>query len=207
MDVLVLESEPGAADAAIEALEAADHRVLRCHERGARAFPCRGLVPGSCPLERDAVQVVLTVRGHTFPRPSPLEDGVTCALRRRLPVVMTGSTALNPFAGFRVVDAARRDVVAACEDAATGPQVDHEAVATRVLDETLRRAGTEAGGNCEVRRRGDGIDVRLTVPPGTDARTRAMAGVRVVGALRAFDSHTPRIDVGFAPAAADAAVG
>lgn len=204
MDVLVLESEPGAADAAISALEGTDHTVVRCHEPGARAFPCRGLVPGPCPLECGSVQVVLTVRGHTLPRPSPLEDGVTCALRRRLPVVMAGSTALNPFAGFRVVDAARGDVVAACEGAATGAQVEHEAVANRALDETLRRAGHEAAGQSSVRRTERGLDVLLTVPPGTDERTRGMAAVRVVGALRAFDPHAPRIDLGYEMADAPA---
>jgi hypothetical protein len=200
MDVLVLESEPGAADEAIAALEGADHTVLRCHERGARAFPCRGLVPGACPLECGSVQVVLTVRRHPSPRPSPLEDGVTCALRRRLPVVMAGSTALNPFAGFHVVDAGHLDVVAACEEAANGPQVEHEAVANRVLDDTLRRAGRAPVGESSVRRTDRGLHAQLTVPPGTDERTRGMAGVRVVGALRAFDPHAPRIDVGFAPA-------
>jgi hypothetical protein len=98
------------------------------------------------------------------------------------------------------MDAARRDVVAACEEVATGPQSDHEAVATRVLDETLVRAGYAAAGGTEVRRRDGGLDVRLTVPPGTDAKTRGMAGVRVVGALRAFDPHVPRLDVRFASA-------
>jgi hypothetical protein len=205
MDVLVLESEPGAADAAISALEGADHTVLRCHERGERAFPCRGLVPGACPLECGSVRVVLTVRGHTLPRPSLLEDGVTCALRRRLPVVVAGSTALNPFADFHVVDAARRDVVAACEEAATGPQVEHEAVANRVLDDTLRRAGYAVEGATSVRRTAGGLEVLLTVPTDTDQETRGMAGVRVVGALRAFDPHAPRIDVGCT--SADAAPG
>ncbi|MGZ4690569.1 MAG: hypothetical protein ACXWAY_13165, partial [Acidimicrobiia bacterium] len=62
MEVLVVESEPGAAAIAIAQLEAAGHRVARCHEPGSRAFPCAGLDPGRCPLEEDAIDVVLTVR-------------------------------------------------------------------------------------------------------------------------------------------------
>ena len=146
MDVLVVESEPSAADASIEALESAGHRVVRCHEPGAPAFPCRGLDPGDCPLEHGSVQVVLDVRGKTTPHPEPLEDGVSCALRRRLPVVVAGTSAINPFSRFPVLDASRQDVVAACERAATGPQAEHQAVADRALDATLRNAGTEEPG-------------------------------------------------------------
>lgn len=196
MDVLVVESEPGAAHAAIEALEAADHNVLRCHDPGAAAFPCHGLAPGSCPLERGSVQVVLDVRGRTTPQPQPLEDGVTCALRRRLPVVVVGDPADHPFAGFPVVAADQQDAVAACERAADGPQVEHEAVADRALDATLRTRGCSGRGHSSVRRTADGLQVTLFVPAEVDGKAREMAAVRVAGAVRLFDAHAARIDVG-----------
>jgi hypothetical protein len=195
MDVLVVESEVGAADAAIAALEAADHRVFRCHEAGAPAFPCRGLDPGDCPLDRKTVQVVLDVRGHTTPRPDPLEDGVTCALRRRLPVVIAGTSAINPFARFSVSDASRQEVVAACERAVNGPQADHQAVADRAVAATVRNAGIDGPSGSVVHRSSDGLQVTLLVPPETSPNTREMAAVRAAAALRAFDRHAGKLDI------------
>ena len=195
MEVLVVESESGAANDAVEALEAADHHVLRCHDPGARPFPCAGLDPGECPLDRGTVQVVLDVRGRTTPHPEPLEDGVTCALRRRLPVVIAGSSAINPFAQFAVRDASHQDVVAACEHAADGPQAEHQTVADRALAATLQNAGSDEPGWSDVRRTRAGLQVTLFVPAAATARTREMAAVRVAGAVRAFDPHAARIEV------------
>ncbi len=196
MEVLVLESEPGAAAIAIGQLEAAGHRVKRCHERGERAFPCVGLDPGTCPLEDDAIDVVLTVRSRSTARPSPLEDGITCALRRRVPVVVAGRTAINPFAQYAVTVAGIDDVVETCEQAATGPQVEHEAIATRLLVETLRSAGvpTEPAG-ASVRRSGRGLHITLHAPREASKKVRDVAAVRVAGAVRAFDPHAPRIEI------------
>lgn len=195
MEVLVVESEPGAAAIAIAQLKAGGHQVKRCHEPGARAFPCAGLDPGHCPLEDDAIDVALTVRARTRPRPSPLEDGVICALRRRAPVVVAGRTTLNPFAPYPVTIAGV-DVVEACERAATGPQLEHEGVGTRVLEETLARAGlpTEAG-RVLVHRSGSGLRITLSFPAETSKKVREIASVRVAGAVRAFDPHAPRIDI------------
>jgi hypothetical protein len=195
MDVLVVESEPGAADAAVAAREAADHRVVRGHESGAAPFPWRGGGPRDCPLDRGAVRVVLDVRGKTTPHPGPLEDGVTCALRRRLPVVIAGTSAINPFARFPVLDATRQDVVAACERAAKGPQAEHQTVADRALDATLRNAGFDEPGRSIVHRTPGGLQVTLLVPPESSAKTREMAAVRVAGALRAFDRDAGSIDI------------
>jgi hypothetical protein len=196
MEVLVLESEPGAAAIAIAQLEAAGHRVKRCHERGARAFPCAGLDPGSCPLDDDVIDVVLTVRARSSARPSPLEDGVTCALRRRVPVVVAGRTTINPFAQYPGTVAGTDDVVETCERAASGPQVEHEDIATKLLVETLENAGlpTEPAG-ASVRRSGRGVQITLHAPQEASKKVRDVAAVRVAGAMRAFDPHTPRIEI------------
>jgi hypothetical protein len=196
MEVLVVESEPGAAGVAITELEAAGHRVQRCHEPGARAFPCAGLDPGRCPLEEGEIDVALTVRARPDSRPTAFEDGITCALRRHVPVVVAGHTTIDPFAQYPVTVAGTDDIVESCERAATGPQVGHEAAAMKALDQTLELAGlsTEPA-RASVRRSGQGLRVTLHVPPGTPKNVRDIASVRVVGAVRAFDPHAPQIEI------------
>jgi hypothetical protein len=196
MKVLVLESELGAASTAIAELEAAGHEVKRCHEPGARPFPCVGLDPGTCPLEAEAIDVAVTVRGKIDSRPSPYEDGITCALRRRIPVVVAGLTAINPFAPFDAVAASSADVVEACEQAATGARLEHEAVATAALDQTLRAAALPvSSARASVVSDGGALRVTLFVPPESTKGVRDMAVVRVAGALRAFDRNAAQIDI------------
>jgi hypothetical protein len=196
MEVLVLESEPGAADKATAQLEAAGHRIQRCHKPGARAFPCVGIDPGRCPLEQDPIDVVLTVRARPNLSPSASEDGVSCALRRHTPVVVAGRTTANPYAQYPVTVAGIDDVVAACERAVSGPQVEHESVATRVLDETLGHAGLASeAATASVHRTGEGLRITLLVPEETPRKVRDVASVRVTGAVRRFDPYAPRIEI------------
>src|SRR5437660_5032568 len=103
LHVLVLESDQGAADVAREELTAAGHVVLRCHDPGAPAFPCNALVKGGhCPLDAADVDVALDVRARPRSQPAAQEDGVACALRHQLPVVVAGTTVLNPYDGYAV---------------------------------------------------------------------------------------------------------
>lgn len=118
LDVLLIESRPDAGADAAAGLEAAGHRVLRCHEPGAPAFPCAALLEGSsCPVD-DGVDLALLVRPVIAPRPSSSEEGVTCAIRAGLPIVEQGSDVLDPFDTW-VTSRVRHDgdVVAACEGA------------------------------------------------------------------------------------------
>lgn len=96
LDVLVIESHPGAADRAIGELTDAGHAVHRCHE-SARAFPCAG-VEGEhrCPVDGH-VDVALLVRRGVVPSPTPFEDGVPCALRAGIPVVEHGTDLHDPY--------------------------------------------------------------------------------------------------------------
>ena len=51
LNIMVLESERGAAEEAARELTEAGHVVLRCHDAAGPAFPCRGIVDQSqCPL-------------------------------------------------------------------------------------------------------------------------------------------------------------
>jgi hypothetical protein len=146
LDILVIESHRGTATDAAHALEAAGHRVGRCHDPDSRGFPCRGVVdPSSCPLAARP-DLALLVRSHVEPRPTPLEQGVSCALRAGVPLVEAGPATLDPYdpwlaARVRWAD----DVVGACEAVASaaGPGVE-QALAVRALD-AVRDGGRTAG--------------------------------------------------------------
>src|SRR5690349_9012775 len=123
MRVLVVESDRGSADHAIRDLQASGHRVVRRHEPALPTFPSQAVSDaGTCPIETtDAVDVVLDYRFHPYPRPTPFEDGVACALRHHIPLVVAGSSALNPFDRWTTGIAGDDDVVRACERAADAP--------------------------------------------------------------------------------------
>lgn len=120
-NILVTGTEGWAVDHTARALGAAGFTVGTCHDEGSPVFPCRGLGgDGRCPID-DGVDLVVTVRAHPLPQPTRREVGVICGLRAGLPLVVAGSTVLNPFADHAtaVVEGLDGDeLVAACERAA-----------------------------------------------------------------------------------------
>lgn len=194
MDVLVTESMRGAARVAVEQLEAAGHRVHRCHEDGSATFPCAGLT-SECPLDATPIDLVLAIREAVRPSPAPGEDGVTCGLRHRIPVAVTGQTLMNPFESFGAEPVAG-DLVAAVERIAAAGRPAHEQRADVVLRQTLEAAGCgSAPSAVSVRREGGRLRVRIAVSDTVPQRTREVVAVRVVGRLREFDPHAAGIDV------------
>jgi len=157
LEVLTLGTSRWAVESAADALITAGHRVVRCADPGEREFPCNGLRGDRvCPLDSDAgPDVVLAVRTRVHTRPAAAEFGVTCCLRRSIPLVVAGSTLLNPFDAWATatVDAALtdglHDVVRACEDAvreggapAAADREDHRAPswATEAREESICRS-------------------------------------------------------------------
>jgi len=196
LNVMVLESEHGAADEARAELVEAGHVVLQCHDRGRPTFPCRGIVDAeSCPLNSHTVDVALTVRSRVRSQPAPSEDGVRCALMARVPLIVAGPSALDPYEGFetRVLDRTY-GVVETCEAAAGAELVAYARRAEAVISDCIgaHRAWSARVG---VTRRSGGLRVRVT---GLDAATRQerqTAVVRIVGALRRLDRAARTIDV------------
>jgi hypothetical protein len=199
--VLVLESERGAADSAIDELTTAGHAVVRCHEPGDPAFPCGALADDPhCPVRDEIVDVALTVRTRPRSQPAPHEDGVSCALERHIPLVVAGATALNPFEKWatEVVDRPG-NVVEALERAAVAPLPRHAEKARAALAEVLHVRGLDGSPPDVVVRRGNGRLV-VTVLDASDEyeqATKSMMSVRMIGALREFDKDAGGIDVVF----------
>jgi hypothetical protein len=199
MDVLMLESDPGAADAVVQELEEGGHRVFRCHEPGAAVFPCRALAgEGPCPLADPGIDVAVTVRAHADPHPSPREDGVACALRARVPLVVAGNDILNPYDEWAADVVPDGDVVGACERVLAAPSGDHSEVATDALREALqRRTGSTGNADALVWRDHRRLRVSLEGAEGLDDSVRGIVAADVAAALRAFDPVIPKIDIAF----------
>lgn len=197
LNIMVLQSERGAADQAALELTEAGHVVLRCHDPGAPAFPCRGVEDqSSCPLRSHAVDVALVVRSRPRSQPAPQEDGVRCALMHHVPLVVAGSAVLDPYDGYeaRVLDRTT-DVVGACEEVAAAELPRHSRVASEALKTTQIAHGVRADARASVTRRGGSL---LASVSGLDAlapRQRDAAVVRMLAKLRELDATARGIDV------------
>jgi hypothetical protein len=196
MRIMVLETDRRVADDAVQTLLDAGHEVARCHERDVPAFPCGALCDdGTCPLD-EWVDVVLTMRAHPYPRPTPGEDGVVCGIRHHVPLVVGGTSALNPFAEWTAGVADGSDVVAACEAAARRPLPRHGRVATEEARRLVADAGLAVDGvEAVVRREPRRLAVDVSVPADAERRLGDVIAVRVAGALRAVDRYADVIDV------------
>lgn len=204
MRVLVVGTMPGVIAATADALDAAGQEVVQCHD-GATAFPCAALAPGrTCPIEDGPVDVVVAARDHPWPKPSPFEDGAVCALRRHVPMVITGpATMLHPYAPYGAREVPEDgDLIATCEEAVAAPLAGHGQVALDCARTVLQLAGVDAvelGATVhhQLAAQGGGLVVELRLPrdlpePPHGLRTNLVA--KVVGALREYDPHATSID-------------
>jgi hypothetical protein len=200
LDVLLIESSPGAADHAAMALADAGHHTHRCYGPDERGFPCRGARdPALCPLD-EGIDVTVLVRPRLTPRPTPLETGVSCALRARIPLVEKGTETLDPFAPWvraRVAPDAGGDVVDACVEAA---ETAHDQLVDRIRRRTLRTlavAGASPGPlGCVVERRGRVLRVELFGPQVGKAVEHAVA-VRIADAVRTEGLRHTTLDISY----------
>jgi hypothetical protein len=184
LEVLVIESHRGAAAAAVHDLEAAGHHVQRCHDEDGPGFPCRGVIEASeCPLARHT-DVALLVRSRVAPRPTPLEQGATCAIRAGVPLVEAGPDALDPFEHWL---AARvdHDVVAACEAASGAALVELRREILRLVAPVLLAAGIAADrAMCRLEPEATRLNVRFDLPVSVTPLVRQALAVRVLDAVR-----------------------
>jgi hypothetical protein len=206
LDVMLLESDPGAADEAAKKLREAGHRVHRCHEPGLGAFPCNGtLDPKRCPL-MGPIDVALVVRRHPYPRPTRLEqDGVSCAIRAGVPLVADGAAVLDPFEPWEVGRASGGDVSSACEEAAShGETALGEQILARV-DTLLVAAGVEPGEvSCRVEHAG--LRTRVVFSGPLPDGLQSALSVRALDAVRAVGRTFGQVDVAVEPAVREPAL-
>jgi hypothetical protein len=198
MRILCTETDTGLADAAAERLQAAGHEVTRCFDPAAGpSVPCVGLDRDACPLDGPGgVDVVLDVRSPGRPRPVAREAGVTCALRRHVPLAMAGPAWPNPFA--RWVSAAVHgdlDAVEACRRAAERRLVelgDAVSIAACKVLGPEHHPGVDV--HTDVGRLGGELQVTIHRPP-SDAALDGAVAVHAHGALRAAGADATSISL------------
>ncbi|HVM08542.1 MAG TPA: hypothetical protein VM345_08775 [Acidimicrobiales bacterium] len=184
--ILFSETVTTAAGLAASSLHADGHAVHRCHDQRDLGLACSALRGGACPLESEPIDVAVTVRTDEGVRPQIGDDGVFCAIRRRLPVVVAGTARTHPFLRFAHTRPRAGQSLADAVEAATASLPDHSRVATL---EAQRCAGPDA--IATVTRRHGGLFVEIDAVGDKRERT----AVRVAGAVRAFDPYAPSIDV------------
>jgi hypothetical protein len=199
LNVLVLESDPGAATVARHELSGAGHTLHYCHDPGEGCFPCNALRDGrGCPFDGEPIDVALDVRRRPRSTPTLREDGVACAIRQHVPLVVAGPTVFSPYTEFATeMHEDAFDVVAACERAAAAPLPRHTAVARDALDRTLERRSLPTDAHVTVHRRNGTLHVSVRAGSEIDHAARNMIAVRVAAALRVIDRAARGIDVVF----------
>ncbi|HKE75894.1 MAG TPA: hypothetical protein VKB57_19920 [Acidimicrobiales bacterium] len=187
LNVLVIESRPGAAAEPIRELGAAGHHTLTCHD-GRTAVTCRGLTsPDDCPLAQDP-DVALLVRPRVDPHTSAREaTAVVCAVRAGIPLVEAGPAHLDPYDAVVTARAVDGDVVAACEAG-----VDE---ALGALGRAILRQVTPTPATCRVERAGRRLHVRLDLPQPVDPAEAQALAVRALDAVRASGRAYGEVDV------------
>ena len=204
LNLLIMESHAGVADEAAQLLEAEGHSVHRCHDDTGRPFPCVGVTDTHrCPIDGPLDAAVLVRRG-VAPAPTPLEDGVPCALRAGVPVIEDGTDILDPYADFVTTRVGAGETVAqACERAI------HEAVAPLERDVEaalvpfLESNGHQPG-DCTVRLepRGDLLRIHLLTDD-LPSMLVSQLSVKAVDTVRAMQRAWPSIEVSTSERAAD----
>ncbi len=200
LGVLVPDGASDAARGVTAELRRAGHTVHHCVGESSRVV-CVAVQGGQCPLDTSPISVAVCAPVTDPANPSLADEGVSCSIRRGIPVVIVGEADGSPFLPYAVSTSTESGVAEAVSAAASEPLRAPTERATTVLRRELDRHGmTEAPASAEVRRKADGglsviLRTSAAVPP---AACRA-AAVKVAGAVRALDRWARYVDVQMTP--------
>ncbi|MGK2958157.1 MAG: hypothetical protein ACSLFB_07115 [Acidimicrobiales bacterium] len=202
MKVLMVENNSESAHSVAELLKSSGHSVYSCHDASAIGGlgACVALQYQQCPMNLAPMDLFLDVRSpdgtHSGIEALLMEEGVLCAARRKIPVVIAGEIDNQPFKRWAAIEHPGLPSVAALEDVASAPLPDHSAVATAALRSILRAHGiTVDKAEAEVRRRDGGILLHIDFSPSTDASAAQAVAIKVGQAVRQIDPWAPSLDI------------
>ena len=200
MRVLMLESHPGVAHAAVTRLTEAGYTIVRC-DTADRRYPCRGLeAGGECPLDEhvDVAVLVQEIGVHH------LEHGAVCAARSRVPVLQVDGDDVAKWIPVRSSTAvAGSDLVDACEEVARDGGAHAQAVKDRLVALGVITPTDFAcpGGRIAIDVTRGANYLRMTLDLADSVRDRETEIVRAAAqALRDFDRRSAVIDIAVRPA-------
>lgn len=191
--VLVLGSEPKAAQQAAAILEQAGHTPVRCHTNGSTA--CVAVTLGTCPFDSPDVAAAVDVRTYDVPGPTLREHGVTCAIQQRVPLIVSGAPLGGAYAEW-VTETVRskEELPSACERAIRGRSARHEEAIRKELDKVRSDQSHDMSGvEAAVHRRG--CDLLIELAGDVDPETFRYAAIHAARAARAYDRFAPRVAV------------
>ena len=202
LDVLLIESEADAGLHAADALGAGGHRVHRCYPRSARMPDeasggplCVAITDGDCPIDDGHIDVAVVAGATTTDRPTLAAAGVTCALRRHIPLV-ADDTCPATF-GSRLAGRANGDVVGACVRAAEDAFMDLRSdILTRISPTVAAEHLDPTSIGCRFETDGPRLTVTITGPE-AGSMIRQALGVRVLDAVRASGRVHGQVNVAY----------
>lgn len=196
MQILMTEIATDRARTAASLLEAKGHEIVTCGDGTERTVTCAALRGEACPLDRHTLDVALHVER---PDAADLRDeGVLCAIRHFLPLVVAASEPgipSDPFGGWAAAVCDLDELDEALTAAATAPLQAHSVAAERAANTVLASAGCDQTWRAVARRAGRRLRVELVSEVPVDADLCARSAVRAEGAIREIDAVTPTIDV------------
>lgn len=196
MQVLMTELATDRARTAAALLETRAHEIVTCGDDVPRTVTCAALRGGSCPLDRQTIDVVLHV--ERADGPGLADEGVVCALRRFVPLVVAArgqASAADPFVGWAAAVCDLDELEEALTEAAAAPPPAHSAAAARAANTVLASAGCVTSWQAVARRQSGRLRVELISEQPLDRELCARSAVRAEGAIRELDAMTASIDV------------
>lgn len=197
LDVLLIEADRGAGLQAASRLEAGGHRVHRCFPLNEPADPqaevCVAVSSGTCPIDNGLIDVAVVAGPLAENRPAMTTAGVTCALRRHVPLV-ADDTCRSSF-GSHLAGRANGDIAEACQRAAIDALAGFRADILSRLNPTFAVHGLNpADMGCRIDADGPRLTVTVTGPAADRSMEQAI-GVRVLDAIRAADRVFGQVNV------------
>jgi len=193
MDVLVPDAASVTGGLIAGELALRGHKVLSCKRPG-QSSSCAVLDDRSCPLETEAVDVVVGMGGPGAPWERG--DGATCAVTHRVPLVLVDAELSDPLVEFAAATTTQSGVVSTVEQVAAAPLAVHSVIAHKTAREELERTGSETSTVAvEVRRRSGRLVVELWYGHDMDRSQAERLATHVVQAVREYDSSAAGVDV------------
>jgi len=185
-----------------ESLRAGGHQITTCDSPdGHGPMACAALRGEPCPIETRPVDVALHVTTELAGTPSIEDEGILCALRQFIPLVVANYDTADPastgdgFAPWAAAVCAPADVEKTLAWAAAAPLRIHIAAAAEAANAVLASKGVEAHFDAIVHRSNGQIQVGLEADGPVPDDVRRDAAVRAHDVIRQIDQRSPAVDV------------